>query len=66
MRNLTKAAGILVILAVLLIVLERWYNIFYDGQLFRSIGLGMALLGFASPVLATVVAGYVAYQIVRA
>ena len=66
MTKILKGVGIFVIIAILLIILERWHNIFYAGQLYDSIGLGLALIGFASPVLAIAIAAYFVYLIVMA
>lgn len=66
MKFLLKVLGIVAILAILLTVLERWYNMFYVGQLYDSIGAGFALIGFACPVVAIVAAIYVSYKVVKA
>ncbi|MEK7201634.1 MAG: hypothetical protein AAB737_03305 [Patescibacteria group bacterium] len=66
MKFFGKSLGILAVLVVALTILERWYNIFYLGRLFDNVGAGIALAGFAVPVI-TIGAGiYGIIKIVRA
>ena len=53
-------------LVVALTILERWYNIFYLGRLFDNVGAGIALAGFAVPVITIGAGNYGIIKIVRA
>lgn len=66
MKIVLKALGIIAVFAILLTILERWYNMFYVGQLYDSIGAGFALIGWVSPVAAVVAAAIILYRIVKA
>jgi len=66
MSKVLKAAAILVVAAIVLTIVERWYNIFYLGQLYDSVGLGFAVIGWAAPVAALIGGIYGILMIVRA
>lgn len=66
MKLFAKLLGILAVLVVALTILERWYSMFYLGRLFDNVGLGIALAGFAVPVVTIVVGIYAVIKIVRA
>jgi hypothetical protein len=61
-----KILAILVVVAVAMTIWERWFNIFYLGRLFDNIGSGMALLGFAVPIVTFIAGVYCCVRIVRA
>lgn len=65
MSKLLKLAGIIVIFAVVLMILERWFNIFYLGRLYESYGMGIAVLGWLSPVIAIGLAVYLVIKLVK-
>ena len=66
MKWLLKLGGSLVVIALALVIIERWYEMFYLGRLFESVNIGFALLGAATPVAAVAVAMYLIIKIFRA
>jgi hypothetical protein len=60
-----KLVSSIAVLAVMLTVLERWFNIFFLGRLYESYGLGIAAIGWLVPVFAVAAATYSIKWIVR-
>lgn len=65
-KKALKGLCILVVLAFVATILERWYLVFFMGQLYNSVGIGLALLGFAVPIVTVLGGGYVMAKIYRA
>lgn len=65
MNTFIKGILILGVIAIALTILERWFNIFFLGQLYANVGLGTALIGFAVPVVAIVGGIYFSIRIAR-
>jgi hypothetical protein len=65
-KKALKGLGILVVLALVATIVERWYAMFFIGQLYANVGIGLALLGFAVPIVTVLGGAYVMAKIYRA
>ncbi len=61
-----KGLGILAVLALVATIVERWYSMFFIGQLYANVGIGFALLGFIVPIVTVLGGAYVVAKIARA
>ncbi len=65
-KKFLKGLGIIVVLAIVATIVERWYAMFFIGQLYANVGAGIALLGFVVPIATILIGGYVVAKIARA